>query len=40
MEFAPCVVYDTWIMTALAGLGSDMAFGAHIARYDFSKDFN
>ena len=38
MTFAPCVVYDTCLMTALAGLGSYMASRAHIARKGSLKD--
>jgi 3-deoxy-D-manno-octulosonic-acid transferase len=38
MIFAPHVVYDTCLMTALAGLGSYMASRAHIARKYSLKD--
>jgi hypothetical protein len=38
MIFAPHVVYDTCLMTALAGLASYMASRAHIARKGSLKD--
>ena len=38
MRLAPRVVYDTWIMIALAGLGSYMAFAADIASDGFLED--